>query len=85
MQRVEVGVVVAWRRKAERTFAPHERNESCRKLVSTGFFGRDGEDVLSIVCSNAETVRKLLTGKVSDFAECAPDCVHCEFRSRGSW
>ena len=51
MQCAEAGVVIALRRRVERMRIPHERNESCLKLgIDYGFFGRDKEDVLPILC-----------------------------------
>ena len=51
MQCTEAGVVIALRRRVERMRIPHERKESCLKLASIyGFFDRDKEDVLPILC-----------------------------------
>ena len=44
-------MAIAWRRRVERTHTLPERKESCPEIgIDHGFFGRDREDVLPILC-----------------------------------
>ena len=51
MQCTEAGVVIALCRRVERMRILHERKESCLDIgIDYGFFGREREDVLPILC-----------------------------------
>ena len=51
MQCTEVGVTIALRRRVELTHTLLERKESLPEIgVDYGFFGRDREDMLPILC-----------------------------------
>ena len=69
----EAGVVIALRRRVERTRILHKEKESCLKIgIDYGFCGRDREDVLPILfvqCRNSSTGCRLHSSKVWDSRE----------------
>ena len=76
MRCTEAGVTVALRRRVERMRIPPERMESCLKIgIDYGFFGRDREDVLPILCVKSRNSSTGCLGATVVDRKGASDCA----------